>query len=617
MSERFIKVKRVAVPVMCIMMALTQLTGCGVASSKELTAMLDNGEAIEVSVELPESSQELQGTPVEWKALAELTDQEDLRKEIDNALGVISYGESKNGVLYVNPETEEWEPNNTLEAVFKNKAYHEIAEDEDVVEEISKAVAEAYTDLDDKSSTEEIQLAAINAYFNLFPADEDTNEFNGGAYLTRGQYMCGFARAHLQAQNGIKASEDTIKQVGDSQYAPYAELVSDSAYLDIASGSLNEENMNGLITLAEVAYMIAKTYYSDEMDAATKKSKTYSDVKDAGNMAEKAETTDKQQYKAANLAYMVENPKDGLDEDLYKAMVVAYNHGFFGNTSESRWDEPITKEEALQAFVNVYTDLGTTIKCQNGKSKSVSAADIDVNNVTEAYTYEINGKEYTAADFENAGTVVLVKEYDQMPPVSYAEWREKVEQMPSSKLEMYLNHVTVSIDVSSEFKDSLEQLSTEELIWFNDLDIAMSHGVTDKDEIMSTWILTEDMVDEGLSMLYYDGKLSDVEKIAYEEVYEINEPQVTYVTSSSSSASTSSSASSSTKQSSNNSSTENSSSTAGVSSDAPASSNNSETTTIDEEPEIGNSVWETNSVSGDFHVKQYDWQEDLGATLHN
>ena len=610
MSERFIKVKRVAVPVMCIMMALTQLTGCEVASSKELTAMLDNGEVIEVSVELPESSQELQGTPVEWKALAELTDQEDLRKEIDNALGVISYGESKNGVLYVNPETEEWEPNNTLEAVFKNKAYHEVAEDEDVVEEISKAVADAYTDLDDKSSTEEIQLAAINAYFNLFPADEDTNEFNGGAYLTRGQYMCGFARAHLQAQNGIKASEDTIKQVGDSQYAPYAELVSDSAYLDIASGSLNEENMNGLITRAEVAYMLAKTYYSDEMDAATKKSKTYSDVKDAGDMAEKAETTGKQQYKAANLAYMVENPKDGLDEDLYKAMVVAYNHCFFGNTSESRWNEPITKEEALQAFVNVYTDLGTTIKCQNGKSKSVSAADIDVNNVTEAYTYEINGKEYTAADFENAGTVVLVKEYDQMPPVSYAEWREKVEQMPSSKLEMYLNHVTVSIDVSSEFKDSLEQLSTEELIWFNDLDIAMSHGVTDKDEIMSTWILTEDMVDEGLSMLYYDGKLSDVEKIAYEEVYEINEPQVTYVTS----ASASSSASSNTQQS------------AGTQSEVPASSNNNGTTTRVDESEYSTDGASSDlsgfsgstQYSGGFHVKHHDWGEtleDVGGSL--
>ncbi|MDD6243648.1 MAG: hypothetical protein PUA99_11080 [Roseburia hominis] len=251
--------------------------------------------------------------------------------------------------------------------------------------------------------------------------------------------------------------------------------------------------------------------------------------------------------------------------------------------------------------MSVYTDLGTTIKCQNGKSKSVSAADIDVNNVTEAYTYEINGKEYTAADFENAGAVVLVKEYDQMPPVSYAEWREKVEQMPASKLEMYLNHVTVSIDVSSEFKDSLDQLSTEELIWFNDLDIAMSHGVTDKDEIMNTWILTEDMVDDGLSMLYYDGKLSDVEKIAYEEVYEINEPQVTYVTSSSSSASASSSASSNSQQSSNTSSAESSQSTAGVSSEAPASSNNSEATGAVVE-DGSNSLIDSFEVGREFHV---------------
>lgn len=605
------KYRKVYIFLLCLSISAVMISGCGSNVSCELESMLNSNEMISVSVALPDSAQKLRGTLLDWKPLAENSDQYDLRKAIDDSFGVIPFANSKNGVLYVNPETEEWEPNNTLEAVFKNKAYHEVAEDEDVVEEISKAVADAYTDLDDKSSTEEIQLAAINAYFNLFPADEDTNEFNGGAYLTRGQYMCGFARAHLQAQNGIKASEDTTKQVGDSQYAPYAELVSDSAYLDIASGSLNEESINGLITRAEVAYMLAKTYYSDEMDAATKKSKTYSDVKDAGDMAEKAETTGKQQYKAANLAYMVENSKDGLDEDLYKAMVVAYNHGFFGNTSESRWNEPITKEEALQAFVNVYTDLGTTIKCQNGKSKSVSAADIDVNNVTEAYTYEINGKEYTAADFENAGTVVLVKEYDQMPPVSYAEWREKVEQMPSSKLEMYLNHITVSIDVSSEFKDSLEQLSTEELIWFNDLDIAMSHGVTDKDEIMSTWILTEDMVDEGLSMLYYDGKLSDVEKIAYEEVYEINEPQVTYVTSSSSSAS--SSASSNTQQSSNTSST-------GSSSDV---SNTQETTTS-----VGDSNYQqaddTEDLSGfadgvdidkTFHVEHHDWQEDFGSTL--
>ncbi|MDD6242857.1 MAG: hypothetical protein PUA99_07010, partial [Roseburia hominis] len=167
--------RKIYIFLLCLSIGAVMISGCKGNASRELESMLNSNEMITVSVALPDSAQNLQGTLLEWKPLAENSDQYDLRKAIDDSFGVIPFANSKNGVLYVNPETEEWEPNNTLEAVFKNKAYHEVAEDEDVVEEISKAVAEAYTDLDDKSSTEEIQLAAINAYFNLFPADEDTN----------------------------------------------------------------------------------------------------------------------------------------------------------------------------------------------------------------------------------------------------------------------------------------------------------------------------------------------------------------------------------------------------------------------------------------------------------
>ena len=132
---------------------------------------------------------------------------------------------------------------------------------------------------------------------------------------------------------------------------------------------------------------------------------------------------------------------------------------------------------------------------------------------------------------------------------------------------------------------------------------------------MNTWILTEDMVDEGLSMLYYDGKLSDVEKIAYEEVYEINEPQVTYITSSSSSAS--SSASSNTQQSNNTSSTNNTQS-AGTSSETPADSNNSETTTSVDDSNTSSELAGCTRVDGGFQVKHSEADitlEDLGGSL--
>ena len=190
MRRIFMKYRNVKVLLMgMLVIAGILVAGCG--TSEKLVDMLSTGEQIEINIALPSNSEELQGTPVEWKALSYLTDQEDLRKEIDNILGIISYGESKNGVLYVNPETEEWEPNNTIEAVYKNKAYTEMIENEDIVEEISKAVLDNYVDLDETTDSEIIQLAAINAYFNLFPADEETKEFNAGAYLTRAQFMSG------------------------------------------------------------------------------------------------------------------------------------------------------------------------------------------------------------------------------------------------------------------------------------------------------------------------------------------------------------------------------------------------------------------------------------------
>lgn len=556
MINKFLNKKQIlGVSTICILLAATGLSGCSGSAKEQLETMLSTGEKVEISVALPEGAEELQGEPCGWKMLAKLTDQPDLRKGIDNALGIISYGSSKNGVLYVNPETEEWEPNNTLEAVYKNKEYTELMKDEDVIEEISKATIAAYSDIDEKSNPDEVKLAALNGYFNIFPEDDDSGEFNGEAYLTRAEYMSGLAKAHLQAQEGLAASSSAGDQLGYGEYTAYAELVSDNAYLDIKSVSLNSKNFKGLITRAEVAYMLVKTYYADEMDSIESKAKTYSDVKNAGNMSEEAGTTDKKQYKAANLEYMVNNPRKGLDEDLYKAMVVAYNHNIFGNVTESRWNEPITKEEALQSFINVYEDLGTTIKCKNGSSKSISASEIDVNDVSDAYKFEINGKEYTAADFENAGAVLIAREYDTMPPVSYEEWLNKINEMPSGKLDIFWNHAFVQLDDSSEFYDALSTLSNKEFMWMQEVETALANDITDKDEILNNYVLTEEDVDEGLAQVYYAGKLTDDEKASYEKIYNIGKDEVTYEretvaksTSSKSNSSSSSSTSSSTTQ---------------------------------------------------------------------
>lgn len=552
MSEKFIKIKRVIVPAACIMLAVMQLTGCGVATADQLADMIATGEQIEINIELPSDSEELQGTPVEWIALSYLTDQEDLRDKIDDILGIISYGESKNGVLYVNPETEEWEPNNTLEQVYKNKAYTELIEDNEVKAELEEAVLDSYVDLDESTDSETLKLVLINAYFNLFPTDETNAEFNGGSYLTRAQYMCGLAKAHLQAQDGATASADTIEQIGDNEYAVYAELMSDKAYLDIESKSLNEKNFYGLITRAEVAYLIVNTYYADELAVINTESKpsTYSDTKNAGDMSEDAGTTGQEQYKAANLSYMIDNPSKGMDEELYKAMVVAYNHNLLGDSTESRWNDPITKAEALQMLVGVYEEAGTTIKCQNGSNVKVGlSADDDINNLDSDLIYTINGKEYTASQFENAGTVAFLMAYDQFPPMTYLEWQEEIiPQLNSVEYEIYMNHTS-----NSGEDEQLIDLNNEQLFWLSMMENAIFYKTSSPDVYDMTGTngiieMANDCLKSSLEDIYFgntDAELTDEEKIAFEkEAGWYKEPEVVYASNSSSNNSSSTSSSS-------------------------------------------------------------------------
>ena len=534
MSEKFMRVKKVVVPAICVILAVMQLTGCGVATSKELVDMLSSGEQIEINVELPSNSEELKGAPVDWKGLSYLTDQEDLRNEIDNILGIIAYGESKNGVLYVNPETEEWEPNNTLEAVYKNKEYREMMEDEDIIEKLNEAVLGNYVDLDDKSSTDEIRLAAINAYFNIFPADEDAGEFNANAYLTRAQFMSGLAKAHLPAQDGAKATAETVEQIGDGKYSVYAELMSDKAYLDLASKSLNKNNINGLITRAEVGYMIASTYYPEELKAVdvNGKNEVYSDVKNAGDMAADAETSGKDQYKAANLNYMVENPSKGLDEELYKAMVVCYKHDIFGSDSNSKWDEPITKLEALQTLENVYKSAETKGKWQKGKNQTASIDSVDLSNLSNDMTYDINGVEYTASQLENPGTVLIIKAMGDLPPITYLEWQEEWKKIDPEKYAIYEKHMEwleYLDEMPEEAKEQYAALTPDQTLWVTRMTAAMAGKLTTMEQLRENYVvLSEEYIDEQLDLLYYDGRLTDEEKAKYEEWRGLDEPEVVY-----------------------------------------------------------------------------------------
>lgn len=379
MNKRFMGTKKgIAFVAISVMLISTQLCGCSSALIKDMRGMVEKGVQVELSVDTPEDKE--QGTPVldDWKPLAELEDQEDLRDTIDDQLKIIPFGGSKNGVIYVNPKTKEWEPNNTLENSFKNKKFTEYWEDAEVQSEIQKEVKNTYIDVEDLGK-EELKLVALNSYYNLFADDEEAGYYNGDSTLTRADFMTGLARASEKADDKAKVKKELKKALGDNKEAIYAGYVIDNSYLDIKSGSLDKDTFNSTMTRAEAVYMVVSKYYSKELKKEEDKGETYEDCKNAGDIISEAGADKAKFNKSIALKAMLDNPTKGIEEELYKALKIAYEHNLLTKDgeleSESRWNEGITKSEAIQLLVNVYKDLGTECNSDRGRSEAKEEKD--------------------------------------------------------------------------------------------------------------------------------------------------------------------------------------------------------------------------------------------------
>lgn len=399
MKEKFMSMRKYVVTSLAMVMTASQLVGCASATTKELTSMVEADKQIEISIKADNKLAESDAKITEWKELASLTDQEDLRKVIDDQLYIISFGDnSKNGVLYVNPDTEGWDANNTLERVYKNKAFKELWEDSEVQSNIQDAVKKAYCDVDDYS-TEELKMVALDSYFNLFKEEKDGGNFNGDSTVTRAEVMTAIARASEQADPDAKAKDELVEQLGESDDVVYAGYVVDNSYLDLKSKSLDSTTYNGAMTRAEVIYMLVSKYYGKELAKIGTDEECYSDCKNAGDIAEVAETAGKDYYRTANLEYMIEHPNKGMDEELYKAMEVAYEHGIINTEDESNWSTAATKLDTMFMLTNVYEDLGTKCNCSMGANEAVDTTQAEGS--TDRMTYEQFLYELNIAD--NAG----------------------------------------------------------------------------------------------------------------------------------------------------------------------------------------------------------------------
>jgi len=339
-------------------MFVSTLAGCSVVSDKELMDMINDGESITIEYAVPDyESAGLEEVPdFEWIELDQLqTYNRGFRQSVDEVFNINIVTEAgrngKNGVLFVD-DAGKRNGNAVLADAFSNKVFIEkYWVDAKVKEALAKAASEAYSDLPD--TDHDRVLATLNAYYNLFPSEsEDKVEFNG--YLTRGEYLSGLYRVFNGVQDGLLESESVSTKVGGkTSHTRFLPSVEGISYLKTSNNSLDESTYKGAISRIEGIYTIIQALsLNNDRDGATNyQNKIYDDAKSGGDLTSKLGFTGKERAESYTLAYMLKNPDKGIQDELYRALVVAKEQGIVNGT-ESRWDEPLTRGEALDMIVN-------------------------------------------------------------------------------------------------------------------------------------------------------------------------------------------------------------------------------------------------------------------------
>lgn len=297
------------------------------------------------------------GLTISWTPVGELTDHAELRASIDKYLGVTGEGKSKQGSLYTNIKGKN-DYNNVFSVAMNNSTVEKALNTNKNF--IANAACNSYTDLDIDDEEKCVNMA-LNAYFNLLP---DGTEANADASLTRAQFMAMVMRADTPVTE-IQTDTAFEKSVGQSEYNKYAQSVNKDSYL-----TLNNQLYNSSMTRAEAVYTIVSRYYADSLKNASSSASCYTDAKDGGAVAKSD--------RASALNNSISNPDSGMDRELYKSLCVAKEKNLL-TSARSRWDEAITKNEAIALLRSVYTHK--LVEC-NAKGTLLTSSSTSTNKTT-------------------------------------------------------------------------------------------------------------------------------------------------------------------------------------------------------------------------------------------
>lgn len=394
MSGKYMSVKRIIVPTITMVIIASQLMGCAAMTSNELLDAINNGDQIEIEIAVPLNQEQGTEVSVDWTQLDQLTSQPELRKSMDDIFKILTMENSKNGVLYVNLEGKQ-EGNNTLYNVFSNSIFRSnYWGNEDVQEEVAKAVAEVYADVEfEDGHYDRAMLAAINAYFNILN-DSEPGYANMDSTISRIEAMAAIFKAEYPVSDTLTEDADFNAAIGvdsSNEFAIFASNLSEQSYLSISSGSLDAHTYKGTITRGELAYMLVQKYFADEYNSVDAGQSCFSDVRNAGDIATAQKFIEngnaKEGWQAYELTYALQNVEKGCPERMYKALVVAYEKGIITDT-ECRWDEAVTKADFLEMIINTYSALPVAVSAERGTVDGYTAPSDEEGSTSGNYEFQ-------------------------------------------------------------------------------------------------------------------------------------------------------------------------------------------------------------------------------------
>lgn len=386
------KAKKIIIAVFAVVLAM-QMTGC--------KNNIDTSKPVVIGVSVSENDIESKAE-LTWTELGDLKTCEKMRTAVDKNFGNEIVDEVKYGPFYIDSQGNQC-TNNTLKVVLGNRYVAEMFatggnvdiekvdssnlgaiesttdSDEDastaMTESFNSSLASVYNDLSDSDQSP----ALFNAYFNLLP-DSTPNYFNGGDTLSRAEAMSLVTRATTPVQS-LNVSDDFTSAVTGTdydQYINYAAQQNENSYINTNDKSLTADNFKGAMSRAEFIYLIMNEVYgADEVQNYDTSKTTLKDCTNAGNLSEELKIADSDRCNGYTLKYSLENIDKGVAEELYKPIAMAADKGII--TTETRWNEGITKSEAIEivvnAFMQYYDEQGYLVNsAEKGSTQALEAA---------------------------------------------------------------------------------------------------------------------------------------------------------------------------------------------------------------------------------------------------